>query len=246
MEKVRATYTWGFIGPGAGGEDNEQGRWQRLLPPDVRQVNVGLGISDYTVEGVDEAIVRYPDCVDRLIEKGAQRVVLGGVPICSQLGRARVLQLSKEAEQRTGVLADSTNEAIIAAFERLGVKRVAIASRWADQLNKAMVDYFAEAGIATGSVTSEGQWAAQGSAMSIEEGIVMSIRLGREAKRQAGDADAILLPGGAWRSLTAIPILEDEFGIPVVTNNNARAWRIIDAGMAPPLKGWGRLLANAR
>ena len=238
------SYTWGFIGPGVGGEDEERGRWQKLLPPNVKQVNVGLGISDYTVDGVDDAIVRYDDCVDALIAKGAQRVVLGGVPICSQLGRARVLKLSQESQKRTGVLADSTNEAIIAAFQRLGVERVAIASRWAGQLNKAMVDYFAEAGITTAAVTSEGQWAAQGSAMSIEEGIVMAIRLGREAKQQAGDADGILLPGGAWRSLTAIPILEEEFAIPVVTNNNARAWRIIDAGFAPPREGWGRLLAG--
>jgi maleate cis-trans isomerase len=72
----------------------------------------------------------------------------------------------------------------------------------------------------------------------------MSIRLGREAKRMAGNPDALLLPGGSWRSLTAVPILEEEFGIPVVTNNNARAWRIVEAGLAPPLEGWGRLMAT--
>jgi maleate cis-trans isomerase len=233
-----------MIGPGAGGEEIEQGRWQRLLPADIKQVNVGLGISDYTVDGVDDAIVRYNDCFDKLVAKGAQRVVLGGVPICSQLGRTRVEKISKEAEDRTGVLADSTNEAIIGAFHRLGVQRVAIASRWAAQLNEAMVGYFAEAGITTAAVTSVGQWAADGAAMSIEEGIVMSIRLGREAKRMAGNPDALLLPGGSWRSLTAVPILEEEFGIPVVTNNNARAWRIVEAGLAPPLEGWGRLMAT--
>lgn len=244
MEQTATKYTWGMIGPGAGGEEMEQGRWQRLLPSDIKQVNVGLGISDYTVEGVDDAIVRYNDCFDRLVAKGAQRVVLGGVPICSQLGRDRVRKLSEDAQQRTGVLADSTNEAILGAFNRLGVRRIAIASRWATQLNEAMTGYFAEAGITTAAVTSVGQWAADGAAMSIEEGIVMSIRLGREAKRQGGDVDALLLPGGSWRSLTAVPILEEEFGIPVVTNNNARAWRIIEAGMAPPLEGWGRLMAT--
>jgi maleate cis-trans isomerase len=244
MNGGTARYTWGMIGPGAGVEDPEGGRWQRLLPEDVRQVNVGLAISDYTVDGVDEAIVRYNACYDKLIAKGAERVVLGGVPICSQLGRARVMQLSNDAANRTGVPADSTNEAIIGAFTRLGVRTVAIASRWARQLNDAMVGYFDEAGITTAAVTSVGQWAAQGSAMSIEEGILMAVHLGREAKRLAGNPGAILLPGGAWRSLTAVPILEEEFGIPVVTNNTARAWRLVEAGIAPPLQGWGMLMAS--
>jgi maleate cis-trans isomerase len=244
MNGNTARYTWGMIGPGAGEEDPEGGRWQRLVPKDVRQVNVGLAISDYTVEGVDDAIVRYNDCYDKLIAKGAERVVLGGVPICSQLGRERVMKLSEDAQMRTGVLADSTNEAILGAFARLGVQSVAIGSRWATQLNDAMVAYFDDAGVKTAAVTSVGQWAAQGSAMSIEEGILMAVQLGREAKRLAGNPDAILLPGGAWRSLTAVPILEEEFGIPVVTNNTARAWRLVEAGIAPPLQGWGRLMAS--
>jgi maleate cis-trans isomerase len=245
MAETQTTYTWGFIGPGRGSDDGGgRERPVKLLPDSVKTVNVGLGIEDYTVEGVDAAIVRYPQCVDDLIKKGAQVTVIGGVPICSQLGRSRVLKLTEEAEKRTGVQADSTNEAIIAALERLGARRIAIASRWADQLNQAMTDYFAQAGMEAASLTTEGQWLQQANAMSLEGGIVLAIRLGREAMRKAGNADAILLPGGAWRSLAAVPILEDEFDIPVVTNELARTWRIIKAGYAPPVQGWGRLLAN--
>jgi arylmalonate decarboxylase len=246
MANATATYTWGFIGPQQTREEGSRERPQPLLPPEVKEVQVGLGISDYTVEGVDTAIVRYPSLVDELIKQGAQVTVIGGVPVCSQLGRARVLKLTDEAQQRTGVAADSTNEAIIAALQFLGAKRIAIASRWADQLNQAMIDYFAQAGITAASVTSEGQWARQANAMSLEGGIVLAIRLGREALRRAGGADAILLPGGAWRSLAAVPILEDDFDLPVVTNELARAWRIIHAGFAPPVEGWGRLLAHPR
>jgi maleate cis-trans isomerase len=62
--------------------------------------------------------------------------------------------------------------------------------------------------------------------------------------KKAPKADALLVPGGAWRSLAAVPILEEDFGIPVVTNPIAEVWRLIDAGIAPPVKGWGRLLAG--
>ncbi|MGZ5718765.1 MAG: aspartate racemase/maleate isomerase family protein, partial [Burkholderiales bacterium] len=65
-----------------------------------------------------------------------------------------------------------------------------------------------------------------------------------EAMCKAPDADGLLLPGGAWRSLAAVPTLEEDFGKPVVTNPIAQVWRLISKGVAPPVRGWGRLLAN--
>jgi arylmalonate decarboxylase len=124
------------------------------------------------------------------------------------------------------------------------VSRVAIASRWSDQLNNALVAYLKHAGVEALTITSAGQWAQQAFSMSIEEGIRLAFQLSREAMRRAPTAEALLLPGGAWRSLAAIPILEEDFGIPVVTNPIAEVWRLIAGGIAPPVKGWGRLLAS--
>jgi hypothetical protein len=39
-------------------------------------------------------------------------------------------------------------------------------------------------------------------------------------------------------------ILEEDYNKPVFTNGNTRAWRLIHDGIAPPVSGWGRLLAN--
>ena len=247
MSTTTVRYTHGEIGPTAGtGEESVQRvQPERLLPPEVVQVGAGIGISDYTPEGVDEAINgRYWKCVDALVAKGAQATNLGGVPISSQLGRPRVLKLLEETQQKTGLPASSTNEAIIASLQRLGVSEIAVASRWATQLNQAVVDYFGHAGIKVLAITSEGQWAREAFAMSIEKGIVLAFRLGREAMRKAPNAGALVLPGGTWRSLAAVPILEDDFNVPVITNRTAIAWRIIKQGYAPPVEGWGRLLAN--
>jgi maleate cis-trans isomerase len=247
MSEIKPRYIWGFIGPTARGTEEQQAlQPQPLMPPDVVEVVAGLGISDYTQEGVNEAIGRYWGCIDSLIAQGAQRFELGGVPISSQLGRPRVQQLIEETQQKTGRPADSTNEAIIAAFERLGVKRIAIASRWADQLNRAMTDYLASAGLEVLAVTSEGQWAREAFSMSIERGFVLAMRLGREAMRRAPGAEGLLVPGGTWRSLAAVPLLEEEFDVPVLTNSVATAWRLMDAGIAPPIEGWGRLLEHPR
>ena len=178
------------------------------------------------------------------MKQGANSIILSGFPISSQLGRPRVLKLIEETARKTGVTADGQGEAVIAAMRHLGVNRVAIASRWSEQLNQALVAYLTHAGIEVLTVTSAGQWAKQAFSMSIEEGIRLAFQLGREAMRRAPTADVLLLPGGAWRSLAAVPILEEDFGVPVVTNPIAEVWRLIAAGIAPPVKGWGRLLAS--
>lgn len=216
-----------------------------LLPEDIRQIASSIEISDYTPTGVNEAIEkRYWPCVEELMAQGAQRITLAGFPIASQLGRARVLALTQETARRTGVVADSHAEATVAALQHLGVRRIAVASRWSEQLNNALLTYLTEAKLEVLTVTSANQWAKQAFSMSIEEGIKLAFELGREAMRRAPDAQGLLLAGGAWRSLAAVPILEEDYQIPVVTNPIAQVWRLIAAGIAPPVNGWGRLLAS--
>src|SRR3954471_22211931 len=124
------------------------------------------------------------------------------------------------------------------------MRRIAISSRWSNELNEKLVAYLTSAGFEVLAVTTAGQWAKQAFSMSIEEGVKLAFRLSREAMRKATDADGLLMPGGAWRSLAAVPILEDDFGKPVVTNPIAQVWRLISRGIAPPVQGWGRLLAH--
>lgn len=241
---LKVRYVAGSVSP-IGPDRHPMSQPQPLLPDDIRKVSCSIEISDYTTEGVDEAIrERYWNCVDELVKQGANSITLCGLPISSQLGRTRVLELTEETASRTGVTADSHAEATIAAMRHLGMRRIAIASRWSDELNEKLVAYLAAADIEVLTVTSVGQWAKQAFSMSIEEGVKLAFLLGREAMRKAPGADGLLLPGGAWRSLAAVPILEEDFGRPVITNPIAQVWRLIAAGIAPPVQGWGRLLAK--
>lgn len=243
-EESKAAFIAGTITP-IGPDRHPMPQPQPLLPPSIRRVSASIEISDYTAEGVNEAIRdRYWSCVDALVKQGAQSVTLAGFPIASQLGRPRVLALQEETAHRTGVTADSQAEATIAALRQLGATRIAVASRWSKPLNEVLAAYLTHAGIEVLAMTSAGQWAKQAFSMSIEEGVKLAFRLGREAMRQAPSAQALLLAGGAWRSLAAVPILEEDYGIPVVTNPIAPVWRLIAAGIAPPVEGWGRLLAS--
>ena len=241
---VKVRYVAGSVSP-IGPDRHPMSQPEPLLPSDIRRISASIEISDYTQEGVDEAIrARYWKCVDELVQQGANSITLAGFPISSQLGRPRALELLKETTQRTGVTADSHAEASIDAMRHMGMRRIAIASRWSDDLNQKLVAYLEAADFEVLTVTSVGQWAEQAFSMSIEEGVKLAFQLGREAMRKAPDADGLLLPGGAWRSLAAVPILEEDFGKAVVTNPIAQVWRLISQDIAPPVQGWGRLLAN--
>jgi len=241
----RPPYYWGVIAPARGDETGEAGgRTESLLPPEVVTLSNVLGIRDYTSEGVEEAMARYPDCVRDLVSRGAQRVCLNGIPISVQLGRPRVLALIEKSPKHFGVPGDTAGEAAVAAMQHLGISKIAVSSRWADEVNNALIRYLADAGIDVLAMTSRGQWAQQAFSMSFEMGVRLAFELGREAMRQAPQADALFLPGGAWRPLAAVPILEADYGKPVFTNGNTQAWRLIHDGIAPPVEGWGRLLAT--
>jgi arylmalonate decarboxylase len=243
-EPTKPRYTVGTVSP-IGTDRHPMPQPQALLPPDILQISASIEITDYTTEGVNDAIQqRYWQCVEALVSQGANSITIAGFPISSQLTRPRALALLEETAREHGVVADSHAEATVAAFKHFGAKRIAVASRWSDPLNKLVTDYLTQAGIEVLTITSVGQWAKQAFSMSIEEGVKLAFQLGREAMRKAPKSDALFLAGGAWRSLAAVPILEEDFGIPVVTNPITQPWRLIAAGIAPPVEGWGRLLAG--
>ena len=241
----KAGYCWGVIAPRRGEAADEEGSYyEPLLPPEVVTLSNVLGITDYTVDSINEAMARYPDCVRDLADRGAQRVCLNGIPISVQLGRPRVLELMETTQRDFGVQGDTAGEAVVAAMGHLGVRRIAVGSRWADEVNNALIEYLADADIEVVAMTTRGQWARQAFDMSVEMGVKLAFELGREAMRSAPQADALFLPGGAWRPLPAVPILEEDYSKPVFTNGNTRAWRLIHDRIAPPVAGWGRLLST--
>jgi maleate isomerase len=221
-------------------------QFYHLVPPDIMEVTVTLGIAEYTREAVDAAAASNLNrCIDLLAAEKVDYLILGGAPVSAQLGRERALKLMADTKERTGIPMTGPIEAMLAGLKRLGTKSIAIGSRWADELNQAMAAYFTAGGIEVLGVTTRGQWNAEAHKMTFEEGLAVALDVGREAARMAPQADAIIVPGGAAMSLHVIPALEDEFGKPALTNMNAEVWQcLVEPGVIEPVKGWGTLLAN--
>jgi maleate cis-trans isomerase len=217
----------------------------QIVPNDIMLVTAVLGIKDFTRDAVEAAIPNYWNCVDALAQEKVDVFVLGGTPVSAQLGRARVVRLLREAEDKTGIRGDAPLEAAIAAMQHLGLKKIAVGGRWTDEFNQAVVRYLEDGGLQVVAITKRGQWGKEAFAMSFEEGLNLALDVGREAARMAPQAEAIFVPGGATMSLHVIPVIEKEFGKPTFTRTSAEVWRnLVFPGVIPPVAGWGRLLES--
>src|SRR5688572_20152747 len=115
-DAVKPRYILGTVSP-VGVSRHPMSQPEPLLPPDIQRISSSIEVSDYTPEGVRDAIgQRYWQCVDDLARQGANSITLAGFPIASQLGRARVLALLEETARKTGAVADAHAEATVAAL----------------------------------------------------------------------------------------------------------------------------------
>jgi maleate cis-trans isomerase len=247
-EKLLPRFRYGVIHPRSNERLQRGPGYQlyRLVPLDIMEVATGLGLENYTSEGVENAVGNYWSCVQMLAKENADVIIFGGAPISAVLGRSRVLSLLRETKERTGIPADAPLEALIAAMKHLGLKTLAVGSRWADAVNDSIIRYLEDADLKVVAITKRNQWASDAFAMSLEEGLSMALEVGREAVKLAPQADAIAVPGGAAMSLHVVPAIEEEFGKPVFTNLTAEVWNnLVRPRVIPPIKGWGRLLANS-
>lgn len=122
-----------------------------------------------------------------------------------------------EIEQKSGVPAVTTAGAIVEALQDLGAGRVAFTSPYVPDLNRESVEFIEACGIEVVSQLGfdEALDSHQQNDLTPED----AYRMGSAADHE--DADALVISCTAYRSLEAVPALENTLGKPVVTSNSA-------------------------
>ena len=116
-------------------------------------------------------------------------------------------------------------------------------------MNEALTAYLAEAGIEVLACRSRSRNLAQNKAANPMADHELALALGSEALEAAPRAQALLMPGGLWFAIHAVPLLEAKHGRPVLLNIlSTTACALRGAGdrvqVAPDAR-WGRVLASA-
>jgi maleate cis-trans isomerase len=118
-----------------------------------------------------------------------------------------------------GVPVTSTSFAFVRAAEELGVRRVAVAASYPDDVAKLFVEFLDAGGVEVLAMSSEGiTTAAEVGQLPPEAVVDLAVA------HDHPEADALLIPDTAMRTLGVIPALEERLGKPVLTANQVTIW----------------------
>lgn len=223
-------------------------QFYRVAPEGMMLVTTGLNLKAYTLAAVEEELPTLWDRFDLLAKKKVDRISLSGVPVASALGRSKMLEILAEGKAHTGLECDTDLEAHIATLQHLGAKRIALATRWPEAVNSALTRYLAEAGIEVLACRSQARTLEQNKHASAAADHELALQLGRQVLEETPDAQALLMPGGLWYAIHAVPMLEAQFGKPVLLNILSTTWAALHAAgprmLHRPDARWGKVLAS--
>ena len=142
-----------------------------------------------------------------------------------------------DLEAAVGVPVSSTSLAFVAAAQALGLRRVAIAATYPEDITRRFKEFLARGGVEAMAVVSGGiVTATEVGTLAVDDAAALVEAADRP------EAEAVLVPDTALHTIAGLETLEAAVGKPVLTANQVSAWeglRLADAGPVP--HGPGRL-----
>ena len=235
----------GYVSPD-GLVGNGPYEFYRLAPDSVMMLYAPAAVNELDARTVERAYEHIDDLMREFKARAVDIVVQGGVPLPLATGRTYHDRLLARMSEVAGVPATSTVECVVDAISGLGLKRVVVANKWSQSLNRCLADdFFAPAGIAVAGVSTHVLAPAEFRRMSSKDNLDLAYELGRTGLAAYPDADGLYIGGGSWLATKIVPTLEVEFGKPVITNSLACAWSLCRRlGEWQPRSGFGALIAT--
>jgi maleate isomerase len=148
--------------------------------------------------------------------------------------------LQHELEQVAGVPATTATQSILEAMRILGIKRVAAASPYTEEIDRAEHAFFEAAGLEVISSACLGiKDAFELAAPTLRDIHELALRAWKPG------AEAMLITCLNLWSQSVVERLETELGVPVITSTQATFWRLLRiAGIDDRIAHYGRLLSE--
>ncbi len=155
----------------------------------------------------------------------------------------RAGEIPARMTRATGLPAVTTADAILAALEALGAKRILLVTPYIAAVHEREIAFLAAHGCAVVGGDMMGINTNAEMAQIPPEAIAAQAR---GAARAAPGADACFISCTAIRSAGVIEALETEIGMPVITSNQVMAWHVLRRlGLQDQPKVFGRLMTLA-
>ena len=225
---------------------NEPYEFYRIAPPGIMLIMIPVGLKEFSSADVERVFAPMANYLDQLMERGVDMVIQNGVPLPILLGLDGHDRLVELMAKHTGVPSTSTVNAVVKSTAQIGVKKVVVANKWTDEMNRNLAQFFAREGVEVCGVSNKALKPSEFVKIKTGDHIQLAWDLGRQALLDHPEADALYIGGGTWLAEPVARKLEEEFGKPVICNQTSRIRHMLQMLNAwEPIQGHGKLLSAA-
>ena len=225
--------------------DNSPYEFYRLAPPRVMLVMISVGLAEFSKDDVERVFAPLDSHLDKLMERGIDLVVQNGVPLPILIGVEAHDRMLAHMAEYTGKPATSSVRAVAHAARDLGIRKLALANKWSEAMNRTLGEFFAREGVEICGTATKVLSPAEFQKIKTDDNLQLAYDLGRRAFLDNPDCDGVYIGGGAWLAEPAARELEKEFGKPVICNQVAAIREMmILLNDWKPVAGRGRLMAT--
>lgn len=217
--------------------------WRLLCPDGVTVVSTRMFIEAVDRDGLTGMVKNVERAARELATARPSVILMAGTAGAFNGGPGFDRDLIRRIEDAAGLPGTTTMTAVMAALDALDVERIAVATSYIPSVDDMLAAALRASGREVVAIRG------MGILKSIDMGDLApeaNLAFAREVLRDAEGAEACLLSCGNWRTLEAIAPLEAEFGIPVITSNQAGLWQALQMSGIPlgEVAGGGSLFSR--
>jgi len=225
----------GLITPSPG--SSTEAEFNRYRPEGVAVLTTRIPLKGISVKALAE-MNSYVDEAASLLAGAEVNVIVFSCTAGSLLeGPGYDQKIVKRLEERTGIKVTTTSTGVSEALKALNVRKVAVATPYAEEVNRAEKAFLEGSGFQVASIFGP---------MLSDPKLVPQIpsgemyRLAREA--DTDDADGMFISCTGLHVLDIIEMLEKDLGKPVITSNQVTLWSALNKlGVHEKIGGLGKL-----
>jgi maleate cis-trans isomerase len=213
----------------------------RVAPEGVGLCGVSCNIEDWDPDEYDRGLSLAEKSADYLASRQVDFIIHGGGPLVFSQAQGYAQQLVQSLEKRTGIPSTTTIVAATTAMSALNAKRIAIASPYPEETNRALARYLNEAGFDVVRTAS----------MPVHFKAIQSAppeaiyRFAGDVLNETKEAEAIYMPCQQWPVGEVLHYIEADFGRPVVNSSTANFYAAFKTlKLRDKISGHGELLAS--
>lgn len=242
--KIHETTGWraviGNMFPTFGGLSPDTGERGKAIPKGVVFHNAHFhGPIGWSVEAIRAVLPQVAEVAREAAYPGVDLVMQNGLPIGIINGIGTDKKIIDTIEEATGVPATTTITSVVEALRKLQITKIIIITGYfGEQVNEIFRKFMHDSGFEVVHHAERGQ------DRYSDVPPHAYYRMSKNAYHKFPQAQGILIAGGrSGGSADVIESLETDLRIPVITQDSASLWNMLNmVEVREPIEGWGRLL----